>query len=252
MHTYIIILATMILAVTHNQEAKAEEIFKHGFLVSSSVGDSTSDITGKHLDYGHFIGTNPEDITEENANILDALIERSTSFGYNLRYIPETGWGYEVGIYKTRIKSPRQEIALKHDDGSAFTQNTATGPVDIVVDSPSSEVETIDIYFGGLYIFTAVRGVSPYVGAGYAKTKGKWTKSYYSGVPGDPEYGTKGETDVDGSYRALKAGLNFHNGFSLEFVYSRHEFQADAFRSLNRNGAKVKHRKNAINLIYHF
>lgn len=252
MQISVIIIAIMMLTISYNQEANAEREFKHGFLIGTSTGNTKGDVRGKHLDYKNFIGNNLEAITEENANVLDALISSSRSVGYNLRSIPETGWGYEIGIYKTNIKISRQKNALKHDDGSAFTQNTATGPVDIIVESPSSEIETIDIYFGGLYRFTAVRGVTPYLGAGYTKTKGKWKKSYYSGVPNGPEYGTKGETDVKGNNSSVKVGLDFDNGFSLEYQYSKNELKADSFRSFNINGADTEYKIKSLNLLYHF
>jgi hypothetical protein len=43
---------------------------------------------------------------------------------------------------------PTQDAALIHDDGSAFTKNTLTGRVDVVVPSPSSYMKTTDLYLG--------------------------------------------------------------------------------------------------------
>jgi opacity protein-like surface antigen len=103
------------------------------------------------------------------------------SFGYNLRYTPKVGFGYELGLYLTKLKMPTQKAALIRDDGSAF--KNATG-ADVIVDSPSSYIKTTDLYLGGLYNFKAVGDITPYVGLGYAKVKGNWHKSYYRGTPG--------------------------------------------------------------------
>lgn len=250
---YIMIFATVIAVATYTQKANANNEFKHGFSINTNIGSTKGDISGKHLDYENFVGTNPQAITAQDANILDGLIDDSWSFGYNLRYIPQAGLGYEVGIYKTKTKLPTQDAALKHNDGSAFKQNTLTGPIDVVVASPSSEIETVDIYLGGIYRFTAVNGITPYVGAGYAKTKGKWNNSYYSGEPGDdPEYGTRGETDVKGNYKSLKGGVDFNNGWSVELERSNHEFYAEAFRSFNISGSDTDYDKTSIGLLWHF
>jgi cytochrome oxidase Cu insertion factor (SCO1/SenC/PrrC family) len=47
----------------------------------------------------------------------------------------------QLGLYLTKLKMPTQDAALIHDDGSAFTKNTLTGKVDVVVPSPSSYKE---------------------------------------------------------------------------------------------------------------
>jgi hypothetical protein len=49
---------------------------------------------------------------------------------------------------------PTQDVALIHDDGSAFTKNTLTGRVDVVVPSPSSYMKTTDLYLGGYWKFS--------------------------------------------------------------------------------------------------
>lgn len=253
MQKYITMLAAIILSVAYSGGAKAQKReFKHGVSFSTQRGDVKGDVKGKHLDYKNFIGTNPEAITSENANVLDGIIGDSRSFGYNLRYIPAVGWGYEVGISQTEVTLPKQKAALKHDDGSAFTVNTPQGPANVVVDSPESKIKTVDIYFGGIYRFTAVQSITPYVGAGYAKTKGKWTKSYYRGTPGGPEYGTKGETDTSGSNKSVKVGLDLNNGFSVEWKRSINEFKADSFRSFNINGASGDYEIDTLQLLYHF
>lgn len=101
--------------------------FKHGFYVSESLDNISSDISEKHQDFATYTGTNPQDITEENAIIYDGKISSMRSFGYNLRHVAEAGFGYELGIYSTKVKMPQQNVALIHDNGSAFRQNTQTG-----------------------------------------------------------------------------------------------------------------------------
>ncbi len=245
-----IVLASMLLIAS---QAQAQMTLKHGFYLSESLGDTKADIKGKHQDFVNFTGTNPQDITEENATIYDAEISSIRSFGYNLRYTPEVGFGYEFGIYSTKTKSPRQDVALIHDDGSAFKQNTLSGPVDVVVDSPSSYLKTIDVYIGGLYNFPKInKDYMPYIGAGYAKVKGDWHKSYYSGIPNDPEYGTKGKTKIDGHYISAKMGVNFNKNYNLELEHAKHKIHADAFRSLNINGSDAEFSRTSLNFIYNF
>ncbi len=235
-------------------QAQAEMQIKHGFYLSESLGNVSADISGKHQDFAKFIGDNPEDITEENATIYDARISNIRSFGYNLRYIPEVGFGYEFGIYSTKIKSPQQNAALIHDDGSPFKQNTATGPIDVVVNSPSSYIKTIDVYIGGLYNFAKInQNYTPYVGAGYARVSGDWYNSYYRGTPGyDPRYGTEGKTKVDGNYISLKVGMNFNEHYNLELEHAKHKLHADSFRSFNINGSDLKFSRTSLNFIYNF
>lgn len=255
MKTYIMILATMALSITpYNGVARedsetTERTFKHGFSVSTQIGDATGDVSGKHNNYDTYNGSNPEAITPSNATILDGIIEDSRSFGYNVRYIPKTGWGFEVDVSRRTTAFPKQQTALKHDDGSAFKRHI--GGDDLVVDSPASEIKTVDIYFGGIYRFTAVKNITPYIGAGYAKTKGVWTKSYYE--PGDDEnYGTKGETDVKGSSTSFKIGLDLNNGFSLEWQQFNNKLKADSFRSFNIDGADADYKIDTLQLLYHF
>jgi hypothetical protein len=84
-------------------------------------------LIAKHQDFALFNGTNPEVITAKNATSNDGKISSIQSVGYNLRYTPKVGFGYEAGLYFTKIKMPRQNAALKHSDGSPFTKQTATG-----------------------------------------------------------------------------------------------------------------------------
>lgn len=242
---------TLFLVALQSNAAKKE--WKHGIVVGTQVDDGSADISGQHKDYEGFVGNNPEVITDSNANILDGIISKSKVLGYNVRYIPKVGWGFEAGIYKRAVKSPRQNVALKHDDGSAFIVQTEFGAADIVVDSPESTIETVDIYFGGLYRFAAIKGITPYVGAGYAVAKGKWKGSYYSGTPGeDPRYGNEGEVDINGSYVGIKMGVDLANGFSIELQQTQHKMEADSFRSFDINGADVDYNINSLNLLYHF
>jgi hypothetical protein len=37
---------------------------------------------------------------------------------------PKVGFGYELGLYLTKLKMPTQKAALIHDDGSAFKKIT--------------------------------------------------------------------------------------------------------------------------------
>ncbi len=244
----IILISSLFFAL----QAQAE--FKHGLYISDSLGNIGVDVSGKHQDFAAFTGSNPQSITEENANIYDGRISNMRSFGYNLRNVPEVGFGYEFGVYSTKVKIPQQNAALIHDNGSAFTKNTLTGPVDIVVDSPSSYIKTIDIYLGGLYNFAKVKeNYTLYVGAGYAKIKGDWYNSYYRGIPGeDPEYGKKGKTKVDGYYTSIKTGVNFNKNYNLELEYAKHKLHADSFRSFNINGSDAEFSRTSLNFIYNF
>lgn len=234
-------------------QIQAETGFKHGLYLSQSLNNISSDISGKHQDFANFIGTNPQAITEENANVSGEISDYR-SFGYNLRYAPEVGFGYEFGIYSTKIKIPTQDAALIHNDGTAFRVNTPAGARDLVVDSPSSYIKTIDIYLGGLYNFPKIKqAYIPYIGAGYAKTKGDWHNSYYRGTPGaDPRYGTEGKTDVSGNYISFKAGVNFLTQYNLELEFAKHKFHADSFRSFNINGSDAEFERTSLNFVYQF
>lgn len=249
MKKYIIISLLLI-----SWQIQAESSFKHGIYLSQSIGNIDADISGKHQDFSAFTGTNPQDITEENANIYNGQVSNYRSFGYNLRHTPKIGFGYEVGIYLTKIKLPTQQAALIHDDGIGFKQNTPSGPVDVVVDSPSSYIKTFDIYIGGLYNFAKIaQTYTPYIGAGYAKTKGDWFNSYYSGTPGnDPRYGTEGKTNINGNYISFKVGANFMEHYNIELEHAKHKFHADSFRSFNINGSDANFNRNTLNFIYNF
>lgn len=245
-----VILASILLIAA---QAQAKMTLKHGIYLSESLGNIQADISGKHQDFERFVRTNPEAITEENATVYDGKISDARSFGYNLRYVPKVGFGYELGLYLTKMKMPTQDAALIHDNGDAFKQFTATGAqVAIVVDSPSSYIKTTDLYLGGLYNFATVDNMMPYVGFGYAKVKGDWYNSYYRGTPGDPEYGTKGKTKVDGHYISVKVGLNFNEHYNLELEHAKHKLEADSFRSFNINGSDAEFNRTSLNLIYSF
>ncbi|SMN02188.1 hypothetical protein SPONN_561 [uncultured Candidatus Thioglobus sp.] len=235
-------------------QAQAEMQLKHGFYLSESLGNSSADVSGMHQDFAAFIGTNPQAITEENATIYNGEISSVRSFGYNLRYVPEVGFGYEFGAYSSKIKIPQQDAALIHDDGTAFRANTVSGPVDVVVNSPSSYIKTIDLYVGGLYNFAKITdSYAPYIGAGYAKVKGDWHNSYYRGTPGDdPRYGTEGKTKVDGRYISFKTGMNFNDHYNLELERAKYKLHGDSFRSFNINGADAEFSRTSLNFIYSF
>ncbi|KAF3978733.1 MAG: outer membrane beta-barrel protein [Methylococcales symbiont of Iophon sp. n. MRB-2018] len=234
-------------------QAHAEMQLRHGFHISGSLDNSSADVSGKHQDFAAFIGTNPEAITEENATV-DGKISSAFSFGYNLRYVPEVGFGCEFGVYLSRINIPKQDAALIHDDGTAFRANTLTGPVNVVVDSPSSYIGVVNLYAGGLYNFVKIAdNYTPYIGAGYARVIGNWHNSYYRGTPGDdPRYGTEGKTKVDGHYISVKAGINLSEHYNLEVEYARYNLHADSFRSFNINGADAEFSKTSLNFVYSF
>ncbi|CAC9434897.1 hypothetical protein BHECKSOX2_545 [Bathymodiolus heckerae thiotrophic gill symbiont] len=245
-------LATIFLIATTAQ-VQAEMTLKHGFYLSKSAGSIDADISGKHQDFSAFTGTNPEDITEKNARIYDGKISNARSFGYNLRYTPKVGFGYELGLYFTKIKMPTQNAALIHDDGSAFKAFAPNGNIiDVVVKSPSSHITTTDLYLGGLYNFTTVDKITPYVGLGYAKVKGNWHQSYYRGTPGGVGYGQSGKTKIDGHYVSAKAGVNFKENYNLELEHAKHKLHADAFRSFNINGSDSEFNRTSVNLIINF
>jgi len=249
------IVLTSILLIA--AQAQAEMTLKHGIYLSESLGDIKADISGKHQDFGRFNGTNPSDITEKNATIYNGKISNARSFGYNLRYVPKVGFGYELGLYLTKMKMPTQGAALIHDNGDAFKELTPTGPKDIVVDSPSSYIKTTDLYLGGLYNFATIDKLTPYVGLGYAKVKGDWYNSYYRGTPRtasnpDPDYGKKGKTKIDGHYISVKVGINFNEHYNLELEHAKHKLHADSFRSFNINGSDSKFNRTSLNFIYSF
>ncbi|CAC9519146.1 hypothetical protein [uncultured Gammaproteobacteria bacterium] len=244
-------LTTIFLIVAISQ-VQAKMTLKHGVYLSQSIGSIDADISGKHQNFSDFVGNNPDAITEKNATVYDGKISDARSVGYNLRYTPKVGFGYELGLYFTKIKMPTQDAALIHDDGSAFKKNTTAGPVDVVVSSPSSYMQTTDLYLGGLYNFTAINKSTPYIGLGYAKIKGNWHKSYYSGTPGGADYGTKGKTKVDGHYISAKVGINFNENYNLELEHAKHKIHANAFRSFNINGSDAKFNRTSVNLIVNF
>ncbi len=242
---------TQILLMLMFTVASQAMTLKHGVYLSQNLGVS-ADISGKHQDFALFNGTNPEVITAKNATSNDGKISSIQSVGYNLRYTPKVGFGYEAGLYFTKIKMPRQNAALKHSDGSPFIKQTATGAEAIVVDSPKSYMSTTDIYLGGLYNFAKIEGATPYLGLGYARIKGKWHNSYYSGMPGGAGYGESGKTNVDGYLISVKAGMSFSKYYNLELEHAKHKIHADAFRSFNINGSDAEINRNSINLIVNF
>ncbi|CAB5502369.1 hypothetical protein THERMOT_1600 [Bathymodiolus thermophilus thioautotrophic gill symbiont] len=255
-----ILLASLLFIAS---QVQAEMTLKHGFYLSSSVGSLKADISGKHNDYS--TGINP---ISKNATVHDGKISNARSFGYNLRYAPKVGFGYEVGLYFTKIKMPTQNAALMTDDGGyiqtyEFEKGNPVpiGLKDAVIDSPSSYMSTTDLYLGGLYNFKVIDKVMPdtifdkimpYVGLGYAKVKGDWYKSYFSGSANDPAYGTKGKTSIDGHYLSAKAGINFNENYNVEIEHAKHKFHADAFRSFNINGSDAEFSRTSINFIYTF
>ncbi len=115
-----IYILTVLLLMSFQAQAKMN--FKHGVYLSKSLDKITSDISGKHQDFAAFMGSNPNAITEENANIYDGKISDYSSFGYNFRYMPKIGLGYELGVYSTKIKIPKQMALLVHDNDSPFTK----------------------------------------------------------------------------------------------------------------------------------
>ncbi|AYQ57710.1 hypothetical protein MS2017_2053 [Bathymodiolus thermophilus thioautotrophic gill symbiont] len=259
-----ILLASLLFIAS---QVQAEMTLKHGFYLSSSVGSLKADISGKHQDFSGGLTENP---TNKNATVHDGKISNARSFGYNLRYVPKVGFGYEVGLYFTKIKMPTQDAALMNDDNGGYIQIPKfeegnpypVGLKDAVVDSPSSYMSTTDLYLGGLYNFKVIDKVMPdtifdkimpYVGLGYAKVKGDWYKSHYDkSIPNDPAYGTKGKTSIDGHYLSAKAGINFNENYNVEIEHAKHKFHADAFRSFNINGSDAEFSRTSINFIYTF
>ena len=259
-------LTTIFLMVAISQ-VQAQMTLKHGFYLSQSVGNIDADMSGQHKDLATYQGKDANsnvggplyaNLDSVNATIYDGEISNARSFGYNLRYTPKVGFGYELGLYLTKLKMPTQDAALIHDDGSAFTKNTLTGQVDVVVPSPSSYMKTTDLYLGGLYNFKAVGDITPYVGLGYAKVKGNWYKSYWRGYPGlgDSDevsgYGQRGKTKVNGHYIGAKVGINFNENYNLELEHAKHKIHADSFRSFDINGLDAKFNRTSVNLIVNF
>ncbi len=114
-------------------------------------------------------------------------------------------------------------------------------------------MKSIDVYVGALCNFEkGAQSYTPYVGIGYAKVKGDLYKSYYSGVPSDPAYGTKGKTSIDGHYISLKAEVHFKAHYTLELEHAKHKLHADAFRSFNINGSDTEFSRTSLNFIYNF
>ncbi|WXT99633.1 MAG: hypothetical protein Ctma_0337 [Catillopecten margaritatus gill symbiont] len=246
------ITLTSVFLIAFQAQAQEEKTLKHGFYLSEGIGSiNNADISGTHNDYENFTGSNFQDITQANATVHDGKISTARSLGYNLRYTPKVGFGYELGLYVTELRMPQQNAALIHDDGSAFKKNTATGPVNHEVDSPSSYIKTTDLYLGGLYNFAEVNKMTPYVGLGYAKVKGDWHRSYYN--PADlNNYGEKGKTKINGHYVSAKVGLIFKEKYSIELEHAKHKLHADAFRSFNINGSDAKFSRTSLNLIVNF
>jgi len=252
-------------------QAQAEMTLKHGIYLSQSLGDIKADLSGNHKDtatyYGKDLGgfgTLYADLPTANASIYDGKISNTRSFGYNLRYAPEVGFGYELGLYFTKMKMPAQDVTLIHDNNSPFQKNTKNGKVDATIESPSSYMKTTDLYLGGLYNFPTigdfitVENIMPYVGLGYAKVKGNWYKSSWRGYP-NPNvsdevagYGQSGKTKISGHYTSAKVGVNFNENYNLELEYSKHKFHADSFRSLEINGVDAEFDRTSLNLIYSF
>ncbi|CAC9436377.1 hypothetical protein [bacterium endosymbiont of Bathymodiolus sp. 5 South] len=256
-------LTTIFLIVTISQ-VQAQMTLKHGFYLSQSAGNIDADMSGQHKDLATYQGkdANPSaggslyaGLPSASTTIYDGEISNARSFGYNLRYTPKVGFGYELGLYLTKLKMPTQDVALIHDDGSAFKKITGA---DVVVDSPSSHIKTTDLYLGGLYNFEAVGGITPYVGLGYAKVKGNWYKSYWRGYPGlgDSDevsgYGQRGKTKVNGHYISAKVGINFNENYNLELEHAKHKIHADSFRSFDINGLDAKFNRTSVNLIVNF
>jgi len=248
-------------------QAQAEMTLKHGIYLSESLRGINADISGKHKDTAAYQGKDrvPQlggslyaNLPTANASIYDGKISSARSFGYNLRYAPKVGFGYELGFYLTKMKMPTQNATLIHDNGDAFRKLTETGPADLTVDSPSSYIQTTDLYLGGLYNFAAVDNIMPYVGLGYAKVKGDWYKSYWRGYPDVIDsvevsgYGQKGKTKVDGHYISAKVGINFNKHYNLELEHARHDLHADSFRSFDINGLDAEFKRTSLNLIYSF
>lgn len=223
-----------------SSQVQAQKTLKHGLYIGISAKSMNADVSGKHLD---------KNGSAQNATINNSKVSKVHSFGYNIRYMPKVGFGYESGLYFTQISAPSQNVTLMHDDGTAFKDGSDQ---DYVVASPSSYLSTTDLYLGGLYNFAKINQVTPYVGVGYAKVKGNWYKSYYQRGGLESEYGTKGKTKINGHYISAKIGINFMNNYNIELEHAKHKINADAFRSFNINGSDVKFSRTSINLISNF
>ena len=243
-------------------QAQAEMTLKHGIYLSQSLSDIKADISGKHRNTATYqgkdlggSGTPYANLPTANASIYDGKISNARSFGYNLRYAPKVGFGYELGLYFTKMKMPAQDVALIHDNGSAFQ---ASGK-DLAPSQPSSYMKTTDLYLGGLYNFATIDKLTPYVGFGYAKVKGDWYKSSWRGYPSLPDtsdeaagYGQSGKTKIDGHYISAKVGINFNEHYNLELEHAKHDLHADSFRSFDINGLDAEFDRTSLNLIYSF
>ena len=221
---------------------------RHGFYLGNDLGVNV-EVSGKHQDFTTFNGTNPEAIGVKNATITNGRISNITSVGYNFRYTSKVGFGYEAGLYYTKMNLREQYSALIGDDGKPFTVQTPTGTKAIVIDSPKSYLATVDVYLGGLYTFAADNGLSPYIGLGWTKVNGDWHNSYYSGMPGGAGYGQSGKTGVDGHSINIKLGVNFGEHYNLELEHAKYKIHANSFRSFNINGLDADIDRTALNFI---
>lgn len=243
------LLAIIATIITFNTAAEGN---KHGIYLSLSK-TTKGDISGKHSAQKNGMSA------DADATIKDGKLSAIKSFGYNFRSAPNRGLSYEFGIYSTKIKAPRQLTTLLGDDGNALIHplSGSSLPVNtqLAVDSPSSYIKSIDIYFGALYNLTKIEQFAPYIGIGFARVDGDWHQSFFNPDPaalGDPNYGQSGKTPVDGRYVSIKAGGSFAENYNIELEFAQYNLHADSFRSLNINGADVDFRRTSLNFIYNF
>lgn len=258
---------------------KLDHDFRHGVFLGLAVSEHLEvDISGKHYGRG---GTTFGAINASTEGHISDIY----SAGYNFRYFPslDLGFGLEVGFNYSRTNAPTQMSALLDGNGDPLIvpdldksgnpvfEPTGLAPPDpqiklktrelTNIESPSSYIDAADFYVGGLYEFGEfdlyagngwTLNVSPYIGGGHARTLGKWRRSFFSGIPNDPNYGKSGRTSVIGYYSSAKIGVHIFDHFSVEAEYAWHRMRAKSFRSFNIDGARAKYERLSVNIIYNF
>lgn len=232
-----------------------EHYFRHSLFLSVST-DLSPQITGQHL-----AGTNPPILVAAQNATIDGSADGIKSVGYNMKYIPDLdlGLGLEFGVYYSNTYVPRQLATLRGDNGAILVHPLTRGP--LIVNSPSSYIQTADFYMGAWYSFPEITsfnsqalnlGFTPYVGAGYTRVLGKWRRSFFNPSNPNDRYGQISSTDIDGYYVSGKIGAHFLQHCSVEFEYAQHFLQADSFRSFNINGSDIEYDRFSFNLLFNF
>lgn len=244
---------------------------RHGLYLSISQGFD-AEVSGKHLAYTptppFYSAQTPFHSAQKATSNAD--VSGIKSVGYNIRYIPDMdlGLGVEFGVYYSNTHVPRQVASLKGSNGETlqtlvgFDPNTGAPILDpLNVDSPSSYMQTADFYMGAFYSFPELSflnssaldiGFTPYVGAGYTRVLGRWNRSFYDAATHPQDYGKKDSTAVNGYYVSGKIGAQVFKHFSIEGEYAVYDLHADAFRSLNINGADIHYDRFSLSIIFNF